>query len=185
MQDTIRAHAEIGRNPASTASTSKDLVKQDFGRRVYRLMIKRGWTQSELSRQADLPRDSISVYVRGVSLPTPESLKKLAGALGAEPEELLPNNPELSVDADLASLELRISAADPSRAWLRLERLLSARTASKIVELIAADDAAMKQSGERERGEMKETLFDLLGQTEPEADFDFDPPRIGEFPSHE
>jgi prevent-host-death family protein len=26
----------------------------------------------------------------------------------------------------------------------------------------------------------RETLFDLLGQTEPEADFDFDPPRLGD-----
>ena len=26
----------------------------------------------------------------------------------------------------------------------------------------------------------KKTLFDLLGQTEPEADFDFDPPRLSD-----
>ena len=28
--------------------------------------------------------------------------------------------------------------------------------------------------------EKKETLFDLIGQTGPEGDFDFDPPRLGD-----
>jgi transcriptional regulator with XRE-family HTH domain len=142
-------------------------------------MSERGWNQSELARQASLPRDSISVYVRGRSLPSAQSLGRLADALGVDPEELLQSNAEIGREADSPSLELRISAADPSKAWLRVERLLSARTATKIVELIAADDAAVRP---REDGmaTKKRTLFDLLGQDEPEADFEFEPHRLSD-----
>ena len=63
----------------------RHLSKQEFGKRLYKLMLERGWHQSELARQSGLPRDSISVYVRGKSLPTPTSLQALARAFGVQP----------------------------------------------------------------------------------------------------
>lgn len=65
--------------------------KEAFGRRLYRLMLDKNMTQSDLSRLAGLSRMRISSYVRGQSLPTPLFLKKLSEALGVEPTDLLPS----------------------------------------------------------------------------------------------
>src|SRR5882724_3239721 len=59
----------------------KHLAKDEFARRLYKLMVDRGWRQADLARHAALPRNAISVYLRGASLPNPESLKALAKAL--------------------------------------------------------------------------------------------------------
>ena len=91
--------------PMQSESTPRHLTKQEFGRRIYSLMLKKGMRQSDLARAADLPRDSISVYIRGRSLPTPLSLQKLAGALGVKAEDLLPNHVETAIDADAPELE--------------------------------------------------------------------------------
>jgi transcriptional regulator with XRE-family HTH domain len=104
-------------------------------------MLTKGWTQSELARQSGLPRDSISVYVRGKSLPTPSSLKTLAEALDVSPEELLPNHVEGAIDADTPSLEMRVSPNAPGVAWLRINRLVTTRVAVRIMDLLETDDA--------------------------------------------
>lgn len=120
----------------------KHLTKQEFGRRLYTLMIGRGWNQSELARQADLPRDSISTYVRGRTLPTPKSLQALAKALGMTPADLLPNAVESAVDEDMPSIEMRVSTSAPGAAWLRVNRLVSLQTAAEVIRIIEADRAA-------------------------------------------
>ena len=117
----------------------KHLTKQQFGRRLYQLMLARGWNQSELARQAGLPRDSISTYVRGVALPTPKSLQALSKALDMLPAEVLPNAIEAAVDEDHPSFEMKVSPSAPSTAWLRVNRLVSLSTATKIAELIESD----------------------------------------------
>lgn len=120
----------------------KHLTKQEFGRRLYTLMIGRGWNQSELARQADLPRDSISTYVRGRTLPTPKSLQALAKALDMTPADLLPNAVESAVDEDMPSIEMRVSTSAPGAAWLRVNRLVSLQTAAEVIRIIEADRAA-------------------------------------------
>lgn len=120
----------------------KHLTKQEFGRRLYRLMIGKGWNQSELARKADLPRDSISTYIRGRTLPTPKSLAALADALDMKPADLLPNSLESAIETDHPTLEVRVSDAAPDKAWLRVNRLVSATTALKVMELINEDRRA-------------------------------------------
>ncbi|MGE0211795.1 MAG: helix-turn-helix domain-containing protein [Parvibaculaceae bacterium] len=119
----------------------KHLTKQQFGKRLYELMLKRGWHQSELARRADLPRDSISVYIRGRSLPTPASLKKLADVFEIAPEELLPNHIESAIDEDAPSFEMKVSPNAPNVAWLRVNRLVALPTGLKIAELLQGDNA--------------------------------------------
>jgi transcriptional regulator with XRE-family HTH domain len=63
--------------------------KEAFARRVYKLMLDKGLTQSDLARKAGLERNRISAYVRGNALPTGLSLKKLADALSIDPNDLL------------------------------------------------------------------------------------------------
>ena len=54
-----------------TDLTPKSLTKQEFGKRLYSLMVERGWQQSDLARAAGIGRDSVSTYMRGHSLPGP------------------------------------------------------------------------------------------------------------------
>jgi transcriptional regulator with XRE-family HTH domain len=127
--------------PTDVKLAPKHLTKQEFGKRLYNLMLRKGWHQSELSRQSGLPRDSISVYIRGRSLPTALSLKQLASALGVTPEELLPNHVEGAIDDDLPSIEFKVSPNLPDRAWLRVNRLVSVRAGLKIMEVLENDNA--------------------------------------------
>jgi transcriptional regulator with XRE-family HTH domain len=117
----------------------KHLTKQEFGRRLYQLMNRKGWHQSELARKAGVARDSISTYIRGVSMPDPGNLQKLAEALGVSTDELLPNHVEAAIDNDVPAMEMKVSGTDPRMAWLRVNRLVSTTTCLKIVELLGAD----------------------------------------------
>ena len=123
----------------ATELTPKNLSKEEFGRRLYNLMIQKGWRQSELARQAGLSRDSVSTYVRGISFPEPANLTKLADALGVEETALLPNNVHAAISTDTPSMELRTSSGDPRVAWLKVNRLVSTATALKIAELLGED----------------------------------------------
>lgn len=120
----------------------KHLTKQEFGRRLFSLMRSKGWTQSELARQAGIARDSVSTYVRGISLPEPINLDRLATALSVTPLELLPNHTERAIDEDAPSLELKISTANSRVAWLRVNRLVSTEVAMKVISLINDDDVS-------------------------------------------
>jgi len=90
--------------------------KEAFARRVYKMMLDRGMTQSELARKADLERNRISSYVRGVALPTGLSLKKLADALGVKPTDLLPDDrlgegkPAYAMTVSADGKKMRLSA---------------------------------------------------------------------------
>lgn len=141
MPRKVRTHVATDAAP-DVKLAPKHLTKQEFGKRLYKLMLARGWHQSELARQADLPRDSISVYIRGKSLPTPTSLQALASALSVTAEELLPNHLEGAIDEDMPALEIRVSTNAADIAWIRLNRAVTLRTALKIAELLENDNVA-------------------------------------------
>jgi transcriptional regulator with XRE-family HTH domain len=110
MAKNPRTHL-LADSPTDPALRPKHLTKQEFGKRLYKLMISKGWHQSELARRAGVARDSVSTYVRGVSLPDPGNLEKLAVALGVDAVDLLPNHVEAAIDNDVPSLEMKISSA--------------------------------------------------------------------------
>jgi transcriptional regulator with XRE-family HTH domain len=66
------------------------LTRQDAARRLYKLMIGKGWHQSELARKAGLSRDRVSSFVRGTALPDADEQRKLAAALDVEFDALSP-----------------------------------------------------------------------------------------------
>jgi transcriptional regulator with XRE-family HTH domain len=120
----------------------KTLTKQEFGRKIYNMLMEKGWSQSELARRSDLPRDSISVYIRGKSFPTPSSLAKLAKAFNLDPVEMLPNHTVSSVERDQDSaFSINSSSVDPGKAFVRVNRVVSFETAMKIGQLLADEDA--------------------------------------------
>lgn len=141
MARTTRTH--IPDNLSGGARLApKHLTKTEFAKRLYSLMLGKGWRQSDFARRAGLPRDSISSYMRATRLPTPSSLKKMATALGVKPEELLPNHVESAIDADTPAFEMKVSPNAPGFAWLRINRMATTSTCVKIAELLQADDDA-------------------------------------------
>lgn len=139
MAKSYRTHISPGK-PAKLRLTPKHMTKDEFARRLYGLMVEKGWRQADLARHAGLPRNAISVYLRAASLPNPDSLKALAKALGVEPDILLPNYKESAIDRDNPALEFRVSPADPKTAWIRINRSVSTALAIKIMSLLEAED---------------------------------------------
>lgn len=139
MPRAVRTH--LATEATSNQMIPRHLTKADFANRLYKLMLSKGWTQSELARQAGLPRDSISTYIRGISSPTPQNLEKLAKVLGLKSEDLLPNIMESAIDEDNPAFSLQASVNAPGKAWVRMNRAVTFATASKIAELLAAEDA--------------------------------------------
>jgi len=100
-------------------------------------MLKKGMHHAELARRADLPRNNISTYINGRSYPTEQSLAKLAKALGTTSDELLPNRAEMAIRGESQpDLSMKSSVADPGKAWLVVNRLVSTRLAAEIMVLL-------------------------------------------------
>lgn len=116
----------------------RDAMLQEFGRRVQAAMIKKGWSQTELARNASrymetgrIGRDSISTYIRGTNLPRPKTLAALARALEIDPDDLKPEG----VPTTPNGLELR--SVDGGMAWLRVNQAVPMAVALKITALLA------------------------------------------------
>lgn len=120
----------------SSPLAPRHITQKEFGQRVRRLMIERGWTQAELARRSALTRDSISTYIRGLTYPTGKSLHALARAFNVPPDSILPNHMEQAIAQDDPSFEMKVSSVDPSMAWIRVNRLVPADIAVKIVQLL-------------------------------------------------
>ena len=121
-----------------------DAVKAEFAARLQRRMADKGWNQSELARRAsvhlengEIGRDSVSIYMRGKSLPNPANLAALARALGCEPADLLPSRGVPSASSATPPLDARDLGDD--RAWLRVNQAVRWSTAIQIMQLIRED----------------------------------------------
>lgn len=126
--------------PVTGQLTPKALTRQEFGRRLNRLMHEKEWNQSDLARAAGIGRDSVSTYVNGKVFPTPLALKKIAAALGVDREALLPNEIMSAFDDEMPAVELKQASGHPDKAWLRVNRMMSFATAAKIIALIDEED---------------------------------------------
>ncbi|HEY9550622.1 MAG TPA: helix-turn-helix transcriptional regulator [Kiloniellaceae bacterium] len=130
--------------------TPRHLTKQEFGRRLYQLMLAKNWSQADLARRAELGRDSISTYINGKTFPDPLSRKKLADALGVSVDELIPNGMETALDQEFPAVELKQAVGHPGMAWVRINRAMSFATAAKIIDLINQEDRQAKAEGKTE-----------------------------------
>jgi transcriptional regulator with XRE-family HTH domain len=119
---------------------TKVQAREEFARRLRKLILDRGWRQSDLARASGLPRNAISIYVRGVSLPEDDNLNALASAFGLKPADLIPHFSE-SIVRDSSELEFSVVPGDPKSARLRINRTVSTSLAIKIMGLIEAEDA--------------------------------------------
>lgn len=148
MPRKVRSHV-IAPELSGQPMKPKHLTKQEFGKRLYSLILARGWNQSDLAREAGLNRDAISTYVRGRTLPTPQNRDAMARALGVEPDQLLPNHVRAAIAEDNPAFEMKVSTSALGMAWLRVDMLVKTSTAAKIAEMLEADNAFEgKRSGE-------------------------------------
>ena len=120
-----------------TAEAPRHLTKQEFGRRLYKLMTEKGMHHAELARRSGLPRNNISTYINGRSLPSQQSLTKLAKVLGVTADELLPNRLEMAIRGEqMPDLSMKSSIADPSRSWLTINREVPTSVAARIIGIL-------------------------------------------------
>ena len=128
-------------DPVIDANTPTAVVRQIFSRRLWSMLVRKGWTQSELSRQSGISRDSISTYVRGIALPDPINAQKLATAFGITVQELHPASTQVSVEESVPSVELK-QAVGSGKAWLRVNKEVSYEVAVKILALLEENPAS-------------------------------------------
>jgi transcriptional regulator with XRE-family HTH domain len=117
--------------------TAAYMSKQEFGRRLYALMIAKGLRQADLARITGLSRNNISTYVNGKCFPSPLTLKLLATALGTEPEKILPNITKHALGSERhPGFSLQSSPADPDKGWLTVNMLVPMDVGAKISQLL-------------------------------------------------
>lgn len=120
--------------------TPRALTKQEFGRRLMALLLDKRWNQSDLARAADIGRDAVSTYIRGISFPDPKNLRKMADALGTDMENLLPNTTIRAMDSDTSPmLEIKQATGHPDKVWLRVNRMVTMDQAHRIFGILQKD----------------------------------------------
>ena len=137
MSKTFTTRTEP-RNTDEVDLSNKMIRKQEFGRRLYDQLLKQRLNQSDLARKSGLGRDSISQYVRGRSVPTPQNLEKMAEALGIEPDDLFPNYAAQAIAIEDPTFQLRAVDGDSSQMWLTINQRVSVKKAMAVMAALNA-----------------------------------------------
>lgn len=74
----------------SIANPMQREARKMFQENINKLLKKRGLSQSKLSSLTNIPKATISGYVRGLSMPIPKNTEKLANALNVNIEDIDP-----------------------------------------------------------------------------------------------
>lgn len=129
-----------GRSPVNDTAdvdlSVRSIRKVEFAKRLFNLMNEKNWNQSDLSRAANMGRDSISQYIRANNIPSPKNLKKLADALNVEPVELYPNYEAAAVEEEIPALSFRQMPGDEAHMWVRINKKIPTKVAVKIMALM-------------------------------------------------
>ena len=122
-----------------------DIQRAEFARRLQRMLAEKGWNQSELARRIArsegseaIDRSSVSLYIRGKTLPRPETLYHIAKVFDVEASDLLPATITASVDHSAPTIEVK--DADPGFAWVRLNIRLPWDKALEIARIARTGD---------------------------------------------
>ena len=120
--------------------SQKVLSKQEFGKRLYALMLEKGMNQSDLARAAKMGRDSISTYVRGRSVPTPQNLERLCEALSVAAEELYPNYAANAAAIEEPVLQIKQVNDNSDMMWLNINMKVDASKAIEVMQILKRKD---------------------------------------------
>ncbi|MER9685923.1 helix-turn-helix transcriptional regulator [Mesorhizobium sp. M0139] len=121
-----------------------DAVALEFARRLQVHLDKKGWSQSDLAREAtkqmakgEVTRDSVSKYINARFLPGNTKLHAIARALGVEADELRPALGVTGTGEKHAAMGVR--DLGEGKAWLRINQPVEWTTALKILEILKGD----------------------------------------------
>ena len=106
-------------------------IPPEFGQNIQARLNAKNWNQSDLARATKLGRDSISTYIRGMVMPDPKNIAKLADALDCSVGDLLP---ERASDDGRAVLEIK-QLAD-GNVHVRINRPVSIEQAAAIFDIL-------------------------------------------------
>jgi transcriptional regulator with XRE-family HTH domain len=76
-------------SPKKSVELLSQQTRKKFRERFREWRLKRGISQDELARKADVPSASVSHFERGMRFPNAETLRRLADALGVSADYLL------------------------------------------------------------------------------------------------
>lgn len=120
----------------------KQRAKELFARRLYRMILERGWNQADLAREAGLGRDVIHSYINAKSLPTQPSAEKLAAALGVSVAQLYPGGDDSIINiAPVAPAELpavHMRPLEDGEVFLQINMQMPMARALKLLALLQA-----------------------------------------------
>ena len=135
-------------SPAGTRTGVERLEMHEFARKLQDLRIAKGWNQSDLARAiwgttidkrgriVAKSRDRISEYEKGISVPEPDNMQKLADALGVSVEELAPRVVAGAIDREDPAMQMTMVTGHPGRVHLVINQLLPLAVAAQIVALV-------------------------------------------------
>ena len=127
----------LGKSKDGTVDLSQRVIrKSEFGKRLFDLMIQKGWNQSDLARQAEMGRDSVSTYIRGRSVPTPQNLDKLSSALGISSEELYPNYSANAAALEEPVMQIKQVNDDSGKMWLTISMKVESEKAIAVMKIL-------------------------------------------------
>lgn len=74
--------------PKDSNDMSEDECRSEFGKRLYKIMFRKGITQSELSEKTGLSQTMLSNYITGKNSPSFYNVDKIAKALECSIDDL-------------------------------------------------------------------------------------------------
>jgi transcriptional regulator with XRE-family HTH domain len=141
-----KAHGR--RRALKAARTEAEQAELDeFATNLRRLLDKKGWSYSDLAREAwgeidtktgkaARNRDRVSVYARGLQYPDPKNLQLITKALGVETSELAPRITASAAGRTLPEFSMTAVTGHPDEAHVRVDKLVSWTVATEIAQLL-------------------------------------------------
>lgn len=126
--------------PAPGGVTATDSRQVAFIKNLHRLMLRKGWKQSDLAQEAEkhMPkgkpfgRHLPSSYLTGKTMPSPMMLDAMAKALGVPTTEIIPEGAAEFVGAEPASVRIEMMPSGKAQLYLDIEI-----DAAKALEIMA------------------------------------------------
>lgn len=153
MTRTVRRTLTLP-NPAGKTYTERQhdlLGEQSFAKKLNRLMVAKGWRQTDLAAAAwgKSPdkktgllvannRDRLSNYINGKQFPDPVNLKLLADALGVSEAELAPDLTVDLVEREEPEMYLQQVAGHGGQLFT-MKKMLPSSTVLKILTILEQD----------------------------------------------
>lgn len=125
----------VGVNKQSTERKKmKNTTEQalEIGKKIQEKIEQKNWNQSDLARAANMGRDSISTYVRGLVMPETKNLKRLADALECSVSDL---SPYKTIKIDNGQI-FEIKEADNGNFLIKINRRVTANQAAAIFDAL-------------------------------------------------